>query len=121
MFTAEAVKEEFFETVRAKEFPNVPPRNGAIFLFASHEDALWANATWWKGQRTILSASLIHAPRIGAFDAKWLDVSQDEWETAARAYWAGERTEHPRIEILVDGVVQLAGWEPFARLLGQSN
>jgi hypothetical protein len=94
-----------------------PPRKGALFLFASLADATSANAAWWQGQRVILPARIIHASRVGAFDAAFLDASRERWESCARSYWAAERSESPRIEVLVDGVVQLEGWEPFARLL----
>lgn len=117
-FTREIEKEEFFEAVRAKEFSSAPPRKGALFLFTSQEDAAWANTNWWQNQRAILPARLIHASRVGTFDAKQLDAPREHWLLAARSYWAGEHTAQPRIEVLVDGIIQLDGWEPFARLLG---
>jgi hypothetical protein len=116
-FTREAEKEDFFEAVRAGGFPAALPRKGALFLFASAEDAAAANASWWQGQRVILSAQIVQASRVGAFDARKLDASREGWEAAARSYWAGETTEQPRIEVLVDGIVQLRGWEPFAQLM----
>jgi hypothetical protein len=116
-FTRETEKEDFFEAVRAQGFPAAPPRKGALFLFASAQDAAAANASWWQGQRVILPAQIMQASRVGPFDATQLDVPRERWETAACSYWAGETTDHPRIEVLVDGIVQLQGWEPFAKLL----
>jgi len=117
-FTNEVEKEEYFEAVRVKEFSTAPPRKGALFLFASREDAIWANTNWWQGQRAILPAHVIQSSRLGAFDAKLLDAPREHWEKAARSYWAGEHTDQPRIEVLIDGIVQLEKWEPYARLLG---
>jgi hypothetical protein len=116
-FTREQEKEDFFEAVRARDFPSAPPRKGALFLFASVEDGAAANISWWQGQRVILPAQIVHATRLGAFDAHQLDAPRESWEAAARSYWAGEATVSPRIEVLVDGIVQLQGWEPYARLL----
>lgn len=115
--TRETEKEDFFEAVRVSDFPSAPPRKGAIFLFASAEDASAANTNWWQGKRIILSAKIIQATRLGAYDSRQLDASRDHWQAAARSYWAGETTEHPLIEVLVDGFIQLHGWEPYARLL----
>ncbi|MDE3225327.1 MAG: hypothetical protein KGO52_04245 [Nitrospirota bacterium] len=116
-FTRETEKEDFFEAVRARGFPSAPPRKGALFLFASIEDAATANASWWQDQRVILPAQIVQASRVGAFDASQLDAPRERWEAAACSYWAGETTGRPRIEVLVDGIVQLQGWEPFAKLL----
>lgn len=116
-FTREFEKENFFESVRAREFPDAPPRKGVLFLFASDDDAAAANASWWEGRRVILRGQIVQASRVGAFDASQLDAPRGHWEAAARSYWASETTDRPRIEVLVDGIVQLQGWEPFAKLL----
>jgi hypothetical protein len=116
-FTREKDKEDLFERVRAERFPGAPPRKGALFLFATREDADWANATWWQNHRVILSAQVVQASRIGAFDAKLLDAPRASWDSAAHSYWTAERTASPRVEVLVDGIVQLEGWEPCARML----
>lgn len=117
-FSIEREKEDVFETIRAREFQNAPPRKGALFLFSTPQDATAANAKWWHGQRVILPANILNASRVGAFDSTQLDAPRDQWESAARAYWSGAMTTHPQIEILLDGTVQLQGWEPYGKLLG---
>ena len=51
MFTTERPKEETFERIRAREFPDRPTREGAIFLFPRLEDAERANAEWWGNKQ----------------------------------------------------------------------
>jgi hypothetical protein len=116
-FNVEQEKEEVFETIRIHEFSNAPPRKGAIFLFATKEDANAANVEWWHSQRVILQAEVVEARRAGAFDARQLNSARNNWEAAARTYWSKQMSTQPKIEILVDGVVQLKGWEIFAKLL----
>ncbi len=116
-FTRERPKEEVFEHIRAKEFPNCPSRLGAIFLFDDLDLANKANATWWHGKRVILPANVIEARFIGRYDSKHLDTSAHECKDAARKYWSGILTVNPTPEVLVSGIVQLYGWEPYACLL----
>ena len=73
--------------------------------------------TWWDGKRVILSANVIEARSIGRYDSKHLDTSAHEWENTARKYWSGILTVNPTPEVLVNGIVQLYGWEPYACLL----
>ncbi len=113
-FTREADKEAVFEEVRRRDFPSAPSRMGALFFFASQADADAANAAWWRGQRVILRAQIVGAAGVGCFDARHLDAARDNWEAAARLYWAGERTTSPRLEVIVNGVAQLTGWEGLA-------
>lgn len=56
--------------------------------------------------------------RIGHFDAKLLDAKPDAWEAAAHQYWSGVMTDDASPEVLLDGVAQLQGWEPYGRLFG---
>ena len=89
-----------------------------MFLFRSTDEAATANAGWWQNQRIILPAYIIKAIQFGVFDASHLDAPRERWKTAARSYWTGETGGCPRKEVLVNGIVQLQGWEPFAKLLG---
>jgi hypothetical protein len=111
-FTRERPKEECFEQLRAREFPGCPSRLGCIFLFPTRESAEARNAAWWNGARVILEARIVSAASAGIFDARQLDAPADQWEPAARRYWSGDLTADPRPEVLVDGEVQLVGWEP---------
>jgi hypothetical protein len=117
-FTRERAKEECFEKVRATSFPSRPPRLGSIFLFPTQAAADQANCAWWGNRRVILPASVVVALRIGTFDARLLDASADQWESAAARYWSGHHTDNPSPEILLDGVVLLKGWEPYGTFFG---
>jgi hypothetical protein len=109
-------KEECFEQVRLREFPELPTRLGCIFLFLTREGADRGNAEWWNGVNVILEARIVSAVSVGTFDARQLEALSDQWEAAARRYWAGEFTADPRPEVVLCGTIQLAGWEPHARL-----
>lgn len=117
-FTMERDKEAAFERVRAAHYSNCPPRMGAIFLFPTHEAAERANRAWWGSRRVILPAHVIMAYRIGQFDSKQLNALPNDWEAAARRYWSGATTEDPWVEVLLDGIAQLEGWERYGRLWG---
>ncbi len=114
--TRERPKEECFEQVRARQFPRCPSRLGCFFLFPTRESAERCSPEWFNGARVILEAQIVSGANVGIFDARHLDAPPDRWEVAARRYWAGELTADPRPEVLVDGEVQLVGWEPHARL-----
>ena len=118
-FTSERRKEDAFERMRAAEFGDCPPRLGSIFLFPTLEAADRANQAWWGGKRVMLPATIIQVNRIGQFDGKQLDASEPDWESAARRYWSQANSADPWHEILVEGAVQLARWEPYGRLFGQ--
>lgn len=116
--TSHKDKEEAFERVRASDFPDLPPRLGAIYLFPSIEAANSANELWWSSKRVVLKAEIVLAQRIALVDSKLLNALPQDWESAARLYWSGEMTAEPAPEILLDGVIQLQGWEPYGRLFG---
>lgn len=116
-FNSEGEKEKIFEGVRGQAFPTAPPRLGALFLFGSADDAAAANERWWQGHRVVLPASILMATRFGTFDASHLNATRDRWESAAYAYWSGQRMPAAQIEVLVEGRIQLQGWEQYARKL----
>ncbi len=115
-FTCERAKEDCFEQVRAREYPEQPLRLGSIFLFTTRDTADTCNAEWWSGARVILEARIVSAVSAGIFDARQLDAPPDQWEAAARRYWAGKLMTDPRPEVVVCGTIQLVGWELHARL-----
>lgn len=117
-FTREREKEDAFEKIRASEFDTCPPRLGSIYLFPSNETAARANELWWGGRRVILEATVVQTNRIGTFDARYLDSSRDNWEISARSYWSAKLSESPSPEVLIEGVIQLSGWEPYGQLFG---
>lgn len=117
-FTRECSKEELFERIRVTEYPEQPPRMGSVFLLPTREQAEFCNAEWWDGNRVVLEAWIVEALSAGVFDSRQLDAAGDQWETAARRYWAGESTPESRPEVVVCGKVQLIGWERYAKPLG---
>ena len=118
-FHRDREKEAVFERIRAIDFPSCPPRLGAIFLFPTEDAANRANRDWWSGARIMLPATITFALRQGELDAKLLEVPREDWEAAATRYWSGDRVQEPAPEMLIDGIVQLEGWEPYAKLFGQ--
>lgn len=116
-FTRERPKEDAFEAVRAAEFPTRPTRLGSIFLFPDRRTADVANADWFSGLRVILKATATEVLAVGTFDSRHLDVREQAWGEAARLYWSGVHTRDPRLEVVLCGVVQLSGWEPYGRML----
>lgn len=118
-FTSEREKEEVFERIRSAEFSNCPPRLGSIFLFRTKEAADRANERWWDNKRVMLPATIMHASRTGEFDGAHLNAVKPEWESAAKRYWSGAQSNEPWPEVLVEGVVQVQGWEPYGRLFGK--
>lgn len=119
-FTHEREKEDVFEKIRASEFETCPPRLGSIYAFPSNETAARANELWWGGRRIILEATVMQANRIGTFDARHLDAPRENWEISARSYWSAKLSENPFPEVLmvIEGVIQLSGWEPYGKLFG---
>lgn len=115
-FMTERAKEEVFERIRAEDFPKCPTRLGSIFLFPDRETADVANEQWWANQRVLLPAHIITARRVGVFDSRKLDARQDAWIDAAREYWGEFYTQNPRLEIVVEGAIQLLGWEPYGHI-----
>jgi len=115
-FTRERPKEDFFEQVRAREFPEQPSRLGSIYLFTTREIADACNAEWWSGARTIHEARIVSAFSVGIFDSRQLDADPEQWEAAARRYWAGELTPNPRPEVVLNGTIHIVEWERHARL-----
>jgi hypothetical protein len=118
-FTAERDKEDVFESIRRAEFSACPSRLGSIFLFATKAAADRANERWWNNKRVILPASITLATRKGEFDGAHLNAVKAEWEPAARKYWSGAQSNDPWPEVLVEGVVQVQGWEAYGRLFGK--
>ena len=55
-FTSEGPKEELFEQIRARDYPDRPTRLGSIFLFPTMERAEVANAEWWNSGRGLADA-----------------------------------------------------------------
>ena len=120
MFNVEKEKEECFESIRGRLCPHRPSRLGSIFLFDDRTKAEECNLQWWQGSRSILEAEIVEGT-FGRFDGKHLDSRRQNWQTAALMYWKGMRSDSPRIEVVVQGIVQLHGFEQFAARLKSND
>jgi len=112
-------KEQTWERVRTSEYPNLPSRCGAFFLFDDRQFAEQLRDRWFPGEdRIIVSVQIVEGSRVHRADAKWLDATPDRWEENARRYWSSEVTTDQRPEVLVDGAVYFPGWRdrPFGLL-----
>jgi len=114
-----ADKEQAWEAIRKAEFPDLPTRINALFLFESREVAQRATAEWFdKENRVLVRAQLANGSRTFRADARWLDgATTDNAEHRARRYWSGEMTPDPVPEIIVCGLVYFPDWEEWAKLM----
>ena len=113
---SESPKEELWEHIRISDFPLLPSRLKALFLFESIEVANAARQWWFPNEkRLLLEARILFGARIHIADAKWLDSPESEWESAARNYWSGVLTHEPMPEVIVHGCVYFPSWKepPF--------
>jgi hypothetical protein len=116
-FTSEKPKEEVWESVRHRQFPELPSRHEAFFLFETEGDLQKASRKWWSGQtRQVLRAQIIHGALVHKADSNFLDSSQNEWEASAKAYWSSLETDEPIFEIVVQGCVYFPDWKTFPTL-----
>jgi hypothetical protein len=109
-------KEQRWEEVRAKEFPQCPSRLHATFLFDDLATAEKARDSWFGSEeRIVLPCRVLKGSALYAADANWLDALETNWEAYARRYWSSVKTENPMIEIIVTGRVFFSGWRhpPF--------
>lgn len=116
-------KERVWEQIRAAEFPDLPTREKALFLFDDLNTANDAMTSWFHDQRRhLVEARIVSPSLVHKADAKWLDTDERKWESAARQYWAGEMTDVPIVEVIVCGHVYFPKWAeyPFGTLMSFS-
>lgn len=113
-------KERIWEEIREREYPDRPPREGALFAFDSEELAKRMQQQWFSDEGRIL-VRLHPLPGAQTFraDAAWLDQADDPGvaRERARRYWAGESTDNPLHEVVVCGRVWFPDWQDWAELL----
>ena len=85
-------KEDVWERVRADEFPLLPSRKNALFLFDDINAACEANRIWFRLSRDLVRVRIVDESIVHKADSRWLDAYEDEWESAARNYWKGIMT-----------------------------
>lgn len=107
-------KERIFEQIRREQFPNLPARLKALFLFQSIELAERAQREWFPNEpRMLVRAWIADGSKMHIADAELLKGSTENWSANAIRYWSGESTSHPFWEVLVHGSIYLPDWESF--------
>jgi hypothetical protein len=114
-----ADKEKAWEEIRKAEFPALPTRINALFLFETKELAQRATADWFgNDNRPLVRAQLVDGSPIFRADAKWLDgATSNNVKDRARKYWLGEMTPDPMPEIIVCGLVYFPDWQQWAKFM----
>lgn len=116
-FTSESAKEDVWDTIRVQQFPSLPSRRDALFLFDSEMDLQRASEKWWAGQRRrTLKVHISEGAALHKADSRLLDSTEDQWEENAQRYWRGLQTDAPIFEVIVQGVVYFPEWEMFPML-----
>lgn len=114
-------KEQLWEAIREREFPILPSRMKAFFLFDDLDTVCRAKQLWFPEEsRIVLEAHVLESTKLHKADARWLDASEYEWEKSARNYWSARFTDDPIVECVVHGQVYFPRWRepPFVQPLG---
>jgi hypothetical protein len=112
MCNSEQDKEGFFEKARACDFPSLPTRSGAFFLFHSEQDANRAHQKWFPSEsRKLLRAWIASDAKTHVADTEYLSGRQEEWRDNAEHYWKGDQTLNPLLEVIVEGYIYFPDWE----------
>lgn len=106
LFNLEKQKEEVFEQIRAKKYPEKPPRLGSFFLFDDPALAKAKNQEWFQGKRILCKVQLLQGRTFKA-DSFWLNCKPENYEENAQKYWSGEMNQNPAPEIIFDGMIRL--------------
>jgi hypothetical protein len=117
VFNSERAKEDVWEAVRVQQFPGLPSRRDALFLFESEADLEKASERWWAGQaRRTFKTHITEGAALHKADSRLLDSTEDQWEENAQRYWRGAQTDDPILEAVVQGVIYFPEWETFPSL-----
>lgn len=114
-------KERLWETIREFEYPILPSRMKAFFLFDDPDAVSKAQQLWFPNEsRIVLEARVVTTAMLHRADARWLDSHESEWETSARNYWSARMTDDPIVECIAYGQVYFPRWRepPFGRPVG---
>lgn len=116
LVNANSERERLWEEVRAAHFTDCPSRIKALFASVSKEDAEWAMREWFTEQdRIVVEMKAAVGAKVHVADTRLLDCAEPQWREAAIRYWNGDRTDDPRLEVVIDGWVYFPNWErePF--------
>lgn len=116
-------KEQTWEHVRKAINPALPSRMGALFMFDNEPAADAMNAAWFHAEgRLKLRVRLVDGvSTFSRLDARWLDGPDAAWADRAAHYWAGEMTDQPLPEVVLDGFAFFPDWEsaPFGSIFAR--
>lgn len=115
-FNTQPQKEKIWEDIRLSEYPNLPSRREALFLFETKDDLERASQKWWPGRPRRCLQAVVQQGFVHKADACLLDCFEPEWPDKARAYWSGGRTADPLFEVVVQGAIYFPEWETFPML-----
>lgn len=114
-------KERLWERIRKREFPTLPSRMKAFFLFDDRDTVRRAHQLWFPNEsRLVLEARVVRSTILHKADARWLDARENEWERSARYYWSSTLTDDPMVECIAHGQVYFPRWKeaPFGKAPG---
>lgn len=103
-------KENFWEQVRQREFPDMPSRFKATFLFVMKAD-IDRLGGFKDADRQTLTVLIPAGENLHIADAAWLKSNEEDWGISARNYWDGTTTEKPKLEALLDGRGYVVEWD----------
>jgi hypothetical protein len=105
-------KEIVWETTRTRINPDLPSRNGSLYVFDRREIADAIGNIWFgEKPRHLVEARIVDGARVCRVDAKCLNCHPADWQRNAERYWSGEMSADPIPEILVDGWLYFPRWE----------
>lgn len=114
-------KERLWETIREQEFPTLPTRMKALFLFDSLDAVRRAQRLWFPNDsRHVIETRVVISTKLHKADSRWLDTHASEWKSSARSYWSTKMTDEPMVEWIANGRVYFPHWKepPFDQTAG---
>jgi hypothetical protein len=104
--------ELLFEQIRLEKYPNLPSRRHSYFLFGSVDDCQYYMQAH-KIIGVIKQVELIETRSLVLADMRILDdlpsyATCKQAKVQADRYWSGQRSDHPVIEYLFQGICDLA-------------
>lgn len=100
------------EKLRIQDFPNCVSRLRGFYCFPDLNELETARNAWGGGfeHREVLELRISENSLVSSHDANWitnaLSAENNDW---MRNYWIGEFTEHPQLEMLVEGRALILG------------
>ena len=107
------IREELFERVRLSTYPNLPSRKQSIWVTTEELVPYWNQQILRnplnKGTR-VLEVSIDSKSKTHKADQFFVEIhglSIEDIEKRAHEYWKGTLSKTPRIEVLVEGLLEV--------------